>query len=163
MNDAICASFGIILILSRSPCGGWVFIKADNSLARSSNFSQPKAQAILFSLASALIKTGKSDPSTFSNSRAGPPFLTRRSAISVISSLGLTFVFILLSSPRSSKKSTKSFRDLNAMGGGYNIPIRGWQLNLPRFLFDSASQKYGNSHCLKLDENFDFFLYRKSG
>ena len=57
-----------------------------------------------------LISTGTFEPLGFSNSRAGPPRLTERSAISVISRTGSTSSFTRLSSPARSRVRMKSRR-----------------------------------------------------
>ena len=72
----------------------------------------PRASSTLCSVPKRFITRGKSDPSTFSNRRAGPPSLTVRDAISVISSSGETSVFILFRSPMLSRWLIKLSRFL---------------------------------------------------
>ena len=61
------------------------------------------------------IATLNSEPTAFSNSTAGPPLLTKRSAIAVISSTGSTDVEILRNSPAASSARTKSKVPSNGM------------------------------------------------
>ncbi len=62
-----------------------------------------------------LMRTGMFDPSTFSNSNAGPPLLTTRSQISVISRSQVTGAAIRRNSPLPSRKEMNSRRSLYFM------------------------------------------------
>src|SRR5262245_57030761 len=57
-----------------------------------------------------LIRSGCSEPLTFSNTRAGPPALTVRSLIAVISRYGSTSVETRLSSPSRSSRAIQARR-----------------------------------------------------
>ncbi len=97
-NAPISASFGSILILLINPSGMRISRYSLMRPAISSTESTSSAISIRRMLAKPLIRTGIFEPLGFSNSSAGPPLFTDRSANSVISSFGSTSNEIRLSS-----------------------------------------------------------------
>ncbi|RIH81657.1 hypothetical protein Mrose_03559 [Calidithermus roseus] len=77
---------------------------------RASRLGTPMAHAVRSAVPYPPMNTGKSRPFTRSNRRAGPPILTMRSAISVISSSQETSSRTRKSSPRRSRSSMKALR-----------------------------------------------------
>src|SRR5260370_1355692 len=92
-----------------------------------------RAICIFRSLAKLLMSTGMLLPLGFSNSSAGPPFLTARSANSVISSCGSTSNGIRFSSWFFSSAAMNSRRSLYAMG-----------CRMPTFYYDGKSRSMTN-------------------
>ena len=97
-NDPISASFGSILSLPTRPSGMRISRYWETRAATSSIESTSSASSILRRLPKRLIATGMSEPLGRSNSRAGPPFFTARSATSVISRIGSTWAVTRFSS-----------------------------------------------------------------
>jgi hypothetical protein len=106
------ASFGSIFNLPMIPSGIRISRNSEMRRAMSSTESTSSASCILLALAKALINTGTRLPLGFSNSSAGPPFLTLRSANSVISSTGSTSNVMRLSSLFFSRAPTNSRRSV---------------------------------------------------
>ena len=102
------------------PCivGGFTLRNISTSSSPTEAGFLPRASSTLCSVPKRFITRGKSDPSTFSNRRAGPPSFIVRDAISVISRSGETSAFILLRSPVLSRwlmklcRLGKPFRDM---------------------------------------------------
>ncbi len=126
-NDPSSASFGSILILSKSPCGVSIFKNPWMRSAISPSSSTSNASAIRRTLPNALISNGCRDPFGFSKSSAElspggtgipacPPSLLRmtRCTTSVISRTGSTSARIRLSSPSFSSFWTNSRKSVYA-------------------------------------------------
>ena len=114
-NDPSSASFGSILILSKSPCGESIFKNPWIRWAISSRPLTSKASSIRRTLPNALISNGVREPFGFSNKSAGPtlsgclPFARAiRCVTSVISSTGSTSARIRFNSPSFSNFRTNS-------------------------------------------------------
>ena len=113
--------------------GGIVDGKATKSAIRfaaSSNDVTPRAIAMRLSEPYIPIATLNCEPVAFSKTTAGPPLLTKRSAIAVISRTGLTSTEIRLSSPSASSARTKSNVPSNGMAtlhlisqSGESVPV----------------------------------------
>ena len=76
----------------------------------SSRLAASKARHMRRSVPNWLIRSGCSEPLTFSNRSAGPPDLTVRSLISVISRCGSTSAAMRLSSPSRSRRAIQARR-----------------------------------------------------
>ena len=110
-NAPISASFGSILSLPMQALGHAHFEELDD--ARGDLVDGVDFQRDLHALrmlAKALISTGMFEPLGFSNSSAGPPVFTLRSANSVISRCGSTSNGMRFSSPFFSRARMKSRR-----------------------------------------------------
>ncbi len=114
-NDPSSASFGSILILSKSPCGVSIARNPRIRAATSSRSSTSNASAIRRTPPNALISKGCRDPFGLSNSSAGPTefgarFASRatRCATSAISRTGSTSARMRFSSPSFSSLFTNS-------------------------------------------------------
>ena len=99
IESAIDLSLPSERTLSTSPCGGCSSRISPSLSARSSSFSTPNAMHMRFSVPNWLIRSGCAAPFGFSNRSAGPPDLTTRSTISVISRSGSTSAEMRTSSP----------------------------------------------------------------
>ena len=110
-SDASFPSFGIILSLSQSPCGGAILRSARSSLAGSSRSSQESAQAARRRVPKRFMATGMTPEEGFSNRSAGPCCLAARSASAAMSSRRSTGSGTRTSSPARSSLSRKSRRD----------------------------------------------------
>ena len=106
----ISASFGSIFNLPSSPSGMRICKYSVIRSAVSWKLSTSSAMAMRFSLAYPLMRIGTLEPLGFSNSNAGPPLLTERSANSVISRYGSTSNGIRTSSLFFSSACMKSLR-----------------------------------------------------
>ena len=111
-KDVSSTTSGIFLIPSHNPEGGSNLRSFCIRSAISSRLSTSSARHIRSIVPKAFANTGSFDPDTFSNNRAGPPFFTTLSRISVISSSALTCVFIRLRSPFFSRSSINSRKSL---------------------------------------------------
>ena len=110
-----CLNTGILLHKSFKPLGGSGSLRKARSLPtsrRASTDSWPMPNATRFGVPNKLAKTGIVDPLGFSNKIAGPPALSVRSAISVISSSVSISIETLFSSPIFSSWAMKSLRSL---------------------------------------------------
>ena len=96
--------------LSPTPCGGCISSTEETLSPSSSSRSTPKARHMRRSVPNWLISSGSDDPRTFRNSSAGPPALTTRSAISLISRYGSTSAVTSTSSPSRPSRSIHSRR-----------------------------------------------------
>ena len=97
------------------PLGGSGSFKNANNLPTSrsaSTLDSPMPMATRFGVPNKFASTGTSEPTGFSNNRAGPPARRVRSQISVISSLGSTGMLMRFSSPCFSSWSMKSRKSL---------------------------------------------------
>ena len=74
-SEASFPSFGIILSLSQSPCGGAILRSARSSLAGSSRSSQESAQAARRRVPKRFMATGRTPEEGFSKRSAGPLLL----------------------------------------------------------------------------------------
>ena len=108
----ISASLGSILSVPITPSGFCIASSAEIRPATSSIDSTSSASSIRRMDAKALIRTGIFDPVGFSNSSAGPPRLTERSANPVISSTGSTSKGMRSSSPCFSSACMNSRRSV---------------------------------------------------
>ena len=90
VESAIDLSVPSLRTFSTSPCGGLSSSTSSSFAATSSSRSTPKARHMRRSVPNWLIRSGSREPFTFSNRSAGPPDLTTRSVISVISRSGST-------------------------------------------------------------------------
>ena len=111
-NEPISASFGSIFSLPKRPCGFFISRYSEMRAATSFTESTCSAISILRVLAKAFTNTGTLLPLGFSNSNAGPPVFTARSANSVISRYGSTSKGIRFSSLFFSSARTKSRKSL---------------------------------------------------
>ena len=84
---------------SRSPSGGCMSRMSPSFAAASSSFSTPSARHMRFSVPNWLMRSGCCEPFGCSKRSAGPPDLTTRSVISVISRSGSTSASMRRSSP----------------------------------------------------------------
>ena len=98
------------MTFSTSPCGGCMSRTSPSFAAASSSFSTPSARHMRRSEPNWLIRSGWCEPFGFSNSSAGPPALTTRSVISVISRSGSTSAEMRRSSPWRSRSAIHSRR-----------------------------------------------------
>ena len=111
-ESAIDLSVPSFRTLSTSPCGGVSSSTSSSFAATSSRRSTPNARHIRRSVPNWLIRSGSREPLTFSKSSAGPPDLTTRSVISVISSSGSTSAVTRTSSSSRSRSAIHSRRSL---------------------------------------------------
>ena len=88
-ESAIDFSFCRPCTFATSPSGGCISSTSPSRRATSSSDDAPNARHIRRSVPNWLISSGCDEPLTFSNSSAGPPALTTRSLISVISRSGI--------------------------------------------------------------------------
>ena len=115
-----------------------VFLFAASQLNTLAFALSPLVVAVLFlySVPYMLMRTGIFDPSTFSNSSAGPPLLTTRSQISVISRSQVTGAGIRRSSPLLSRKEMNSRRSL------YFMPQAHRRKSIPSILKEEGKDEY---------------------
>ena len=106
------------LTFSRSPCGGCMSRMSPSLAAASSSVSTPSARHMRRSVPNWLIRSGCDEPFGFSNRSAGPPDLTTRSTISVISRSGSTSVAMRRSSPSRSRSAIHSRRSRGGAKAG---------------------------------------------
>ena len=97
-------------LLAAARSGGCISSTSATFCATSSSCSTPNARHIRRSVPNWLISSGCSEPFGFSNSSAGPPALTVRSTISVISRSGSTSAETRTSSPSRSSSAIQSRR-----------------------------------------------------
>ena len=109
-ESAIDFSFFRPRTFSTSPCGGCISSTSSSCAATSSSRSTPKARHMRRSVPNWLISSGCRAPFGFSNRSAGPPALTVRSTISVISRSGSTSAATRTSSPSRSSSAIQSRR-----------------------------------------------------
>ena len=120
--------------LAPNPSGGppsAMPIRFSSFCGNSSHESEPSAHAVRCSEPKVLIRSGISDPCTFSKSRAGPPALVTRSVISVISSSGFTCAEMRCNSPLASRNVMNSRRSLN-VGGICSVRYSFLQCGMPQ-------------------------------
>ena len=98
---------------SMRPSGGCMSSTSPSFAAASSSFSTPKARHMRRSVPNWLMRSGCGDPFGCSKRSAGPPDLTTRSVISVISRSGSTSVEMCLSSPSRSRSAIHSRRSVS--------------------------------------------------
>ena len=110
IESAIDLSVPSLRTLSTRPCGGGSSSTSPSFVATSSRRSTPKAMHMRRSVPNWLIRSGSFEPLTFSKRSAGPPALTTRSVISVISSSGSTSAATRTSSPSRSSRAIHSRR-----------------------------------------------------
>src|SRR5688572_12614425 len=109
-----CFNSGSLSQASFHPFGGSGSLSIASSTPSSRNAfvgsgsSTPMPSATRFTVPNRLPSTGRAYPLGFSNSSAGPPALSTRSQISVISSRGSTVAATRFSSPRASSWARKS-------------------------------------------------------
>ena len=103
--------------LSPIPCGGCISSTEETFSPSSSSCSTPKARHMRRSVPNWLMSSGSEEPRTLRNSSAGPPALTTRSAISLISSCGSTSAVTSTSSPSRSSRSIHSRRSSQITSG----------------------------------------------
>ena len=103
--------------LSPMPCGGCSSSTEATLSPSSSSRSTPKARHIRRSVPNWLIRSGSDEPRTLRNSSAGPPALTTRSAISLISRWGSTSAVTSTSSPSRPSRSIHSRRSSQITSG----------------------------------------------
>src|SRR6478752_10124907 len=109
-ESATDLSFRSPRTFSSSPSGGCISSTSATLCATSSSFWTPKARHIRRSVPNWLMSSGCSAPFGFSNRSAGPPALTVRSTISVISRSGSTSADTRTSSPSRSSSAIQSRR-----------------------------------------------------
>ena len=112
-------------ILSPMPCGGWSSSTEATFSPSSSSRSTPKARHIRRSVPNWLIRSGSDEPRTLRKSSAGPPALTTRSAISLISRCGSTSAATSTSSPSRPSRSIHSRRSSQITSGRLDGRCRG--------------------------------------
>ena len=122
-NDASSRSLPNAFILATTPWGGCRSISDSIRSPSASRLSVPSARHIRRSVPNWLMRTGSRLPTTLVKSRAGPPALETRSAISVISSAGLTGASMRTSSPCFSSSAIHSRRSFI---GRAPPRVRGW-------------------------------------
>ena len=110
IESAIDFSFARLFTFSTRPCGGCISSTSPMRAPTSSRLAASKARHIRRSVPNWLIRSGCSEPLTFSNRSAGPPDLTVRSLISVISRCGSTSAEMRLSSPSRSRRAIQARR-----------------------------------------------------
>ena len=109
-ESAIDLSFCRPRTLSTRPAGGCISSTSPSFDATLSSDGASNARHMRRSVPNWLISSGCSEPLTFSNSSAGPPALTVRSLISVISSTGSTSAPMRTSSPSRSRSAIHARR-----------------------------------------------------
>src|SRR5262245_50209201 len=119
-------SFRSPLTFSTSPCGGCMSRTSPSFAAASSSFSTPSARHMRRSVPNWLMRSGCWAPFGFSKRSAGPPDLTTRSVISVISRSGATAAEMGRSSPSRSRSATHSRRSFG--GATARVSLGGERL-----------------------------------
>src|SRR5918996_507942 len=114
-------SFPRPLTFSTSPCGGCISITSSSFRATASRLSAPNARHMRLSVPNWLMSSGRSEPFTFLKRSAGPPPLTTRSVISVISRYGSTSASISTSSPSRRSRSIQERRSATATGSSLSL------------------------------------------
>ena len=115
-------SFRRPLHLLASPSGGCMSRMSPSLAAASSSFSTPSARHMRRSVPNWLMRSGCCEPFGFSKRSAGPPDLTTRSVISVISRSGSTSAEMRRSSPSRSRSAIHSRR---SRGGARRESVYG--------------------------------------
>ena len=107
-ESAIDFSFFRPLTFSARPCGGCISSTSPSFAATASRLGASNARHMRRSVPNWLIRSGCRDPFGLVKSSAGPPALTVRSAISVISRSGSTSASTRTSSPSRSSSAIQS-------------------------------------------------------
>src|SRR5919109_345050 len=121
-ESAIDFSLARPLTFSTRPCGGCISSTSSSLRATASSDVAPKARHIRRSVPNWLIRSGWSDPLTFSNKSAGPLPLTTRSVISVISRCGSTSA---RTRRNSSSRSSIAIQARRSLGGAKARSVYG--------------------------------------
>src|SRR6266849_166015 len=110
IESAIDFSFFSPFTFSTSPCGGCISSTSSSLRPTASRLGSPNARHILRSVPNWLISSGCCEPFGCSKRSAGPPALTVRSVISVISRRGSTSAVTRTRSPSRSRSAIQSRR-----------------------------------------------------
>src|SRR3954451_17561677 len=122
-ESAIDFSFCRPRTFATSPSGGCISRTSPSLRPTSSSDEAPKPRHIRRSVPNWLISSGCRAPLTFSKRRAGPPALTTRSLISVISRSGSTSAETRTSSPSRSRSAIQARR---SAAGAIDVSLGRW-------------------------------------
>ncbi len=110
MESARRFSFPRPFTFSTRPCGGCISRTSSSFRATASRLGASRARHIRRSVPNWLMRRGRWEPFTFVKRSAGPPLLTTRSVISVISRYGSTSASTSTSSPSCPSRSIQERR-----------------------------------------------------